>query len=142
MEKLTMEMVKNLIIQINSYKMISRTLNNPANKDVAVSWTTKLDEIAQRKKISEDDELLYSYINVQYLLIQIQEQSAKQYASAFGSMLDLHTTILKKELAECDNGDKKDKKDKEDNSKVQGAGLDTNISDKMKNIITSMDNFN
>lgn len=139
MEKLTMEMVNKLIIQINSYKMISRTLKNPANKDVAVNWTTKLNEITQRKKISEDDELLYSYINVQYLLIQIQEDSVKQYASAFGSMLDLHTTILKKQLVESDKGDKGDKKD---NSKVQGAGLDTNISDKMKNVITSMDNFN
>jgi len=139
MEKLTMEMVKKLIIQINSYKMISRTLKNPANKDVALSWTTKLDEITQRNEITEDDKLLYSYINVQYLLIQIQEQSVKQYASALGSMLDLHTTILKKELAESDKGD--NSKDK-DNSKVQCAGLNTNISDKMKNIITSMDNFN
>lgn len=139
MEKLTMEMVKKLIIQINSYKMISRTLNNPANKDVALSWTTKLDEITHRGEITEDDKLLYSYINVQYLLIQIQEQSVKQYASAFGSILDLHTTILKKELAESDKGEKGDKKD---NSKVQGAGLDTNISDKMKNVITSMDKFN
>ena len=87
----------------------------------------------------------YSYINVQYLLIQIQEYSVKQYASAFGSILDLHTTILKKELAESDKGDKGDKDDKGDkgdNRKVQCAGLDTNISDKMKNIITSMDNFN
>jgi hypothetical protein len=59
--------------------------------------------------------------------------------------LDLHTTILKKELAESDKGDKGDKDDKGDkgdNRKVQCAGLDTNISDKMKNIITSMDNFN
>ena len=139
MEKLTMEMVKKLIIQINSYKMISRTLKNPANKDVALNWTTKLNEITQRREFSEDDNLLYSYIRVQYLLIQIQEDSVKQYASAIGSMLDLHTTILKKELADSANGDKEDK---EDNSKVQGTGLDTNISDKMKNVITSMDKFN
>ena len=58
MAKLTMEMVKNLIIQINSYKMISKTFKNTANKDVALNWTTKLNEITHRKEISEDDELL------------------------------------------------------------------------------------
>ena len=100
-------MINKLTTQINSYKIISRTLNNPANKEVAIDWTTKLDEITRRGVITEDDELVYSYINVQYLLIQIQEDSVKQYASAFGSILNLHTTILKKEANIADY-DKKD----------------------------------
>jgi len=41
MAKLSMEMINKLTTQINSYKIISRTLNNPANKDVAIVWTNK-----------------------------------------------------------------------------------------------------
>ena len=107
MAKLTMEIINKPTTQINSYKIISRTLNNPANKDVAIDWTNKLDAITQRSVITKDDELLYSFINVQYLLIQMQEESMRQCVSAFSSILDIRKTILKKELniADCNKKD-------------------------------------
>lgn len=133
MAKLTMEIINKPTTQINSYKIISRTLNNPANKDVAIDWTNKLDAITQRSVITKDDELLYSFINVQYLLIQMQEESMRQCVSAFSSILDIRKTILKKELniADCN------KKDVEKQYSPRYKYVR-----KIKNGITSMDKFN
>ncbi len=93
----TITKIKELIANINAYKNVSRTLNHPENKQIVENWINKLNESIEK---NTENEKLYNYINIQFLLIQTQEYSMREYANAFKSIFDVHKLILEKMIAQ------------------------------------------